>query len=75
VSADDAREQLEAAIWRATECSRSKRTAHVAAAMAFAYNYAEQVADERIAGRVTDRTRGPARLAEAMTEKYQGASR
>ncbi len=76
MSAADAREQLEAAIWRAVQCSHSKKNAHVIAALSFADNYAEQVADERIAGHVASRDAAVRRhRLEACAAEYYGATR
>lgn len=55
-----AREELEAALWRAG-CAG----AAVDAVLAVADAYAEKAADERIAGRVLSRALGRQRLAEA----------
>ena len=74
MSAAQAREQLEAAIWRAARCGPSRKPEHVLAAMAFADNYADQAADERAAGHVTERMAGRGRLA-AVTAEYYGARR
>lgn len=63
-AADEAREELEAAIWRTDPASLSA----VRTILAAADRYAELAADERIAGRVTDRTRGPERLAAAVAD-------
>ena len=69
MSAADRREELEAIIWR----GRRLDHATVIAVLAAADRYAEAVADERIAGRVTDRTRAAAmspdeRLAAAAAD-------
>lgn len=72
--ADDARERLEAAIWRVSGTSRVAPPVRVDAALRAAEVYAEAVADERIAGRVTSRSQGRERLEEAAAEKYREAS-
>ena len=64
MTADDAREELEAAIWGTDPASLGA----VHAVLAAADRYAELVADERIAGRVFDRTRGAERLAAAVAD-------
>lgn len=71
MSAADKREELEAVIWQ-QHAAHSHRTpvecrrcaAAVDATLAAADAYASAVADERIAGRVHDRTIGRERLAE-----------
>lgn len=72
-AADDAREELEAAAWRAASGDAHEHGA-VTAVLAAADSYAEAVADERIAGRVTSRSQGRERLEEAAAEKYREAS-
>ena len=77
MSAADKREELEAAIWRAYPLPRvdagPKHRERIEAALAAADEYAEAVADERIAGRVHDRTIGRDRLAE-LNAALRGAS-
>jgi hypothetical protein len=67
MSAADAREELEAAAWRAVNLggwTKSVWAEAVDALLALADAYATAVADERIAGRVHDRTVGRERLAQ-----------
>lgn len=64
MTADDAREALEAIVWR-TRCVDQHAIIGILAA---ADRYAEAVADERIAGRVADRIRGPERRAAAAAD-------
>lgn len=66
----EARDQFEAAVWRALSLGpRWSKT--VDSILAAADSYAEHVADERIAGHVASRTTGRDRLAEAATEKFE----
>lgn len=65
-AADDAREELEAAAWHAS--GPYPDIDLVAAVLRAADKYAEAVADERIAGRVTSRSQGRERLQEAVAE-------
>jgi outer membrane protein TolC len=70
VSAADARDTLEAAIWRATASRHTARNAHVLAALSFADAYADARAAEA-AGRVTEQT--AARLTAASAEACRKA--
>lgn len=74
MSAADKREELEAAAWQATT---GVLPAHarklVGAILAAADAYAAAVADERIAGRVHDRTIGRERLAELNAAVRSGS--
>jgi hypothetical protein len=72
VSAADRREELEAYVWRLfARRSKFPPGQLVASILVAADRYAEAVADERIAGHVTDRIHGPERLAEAVAESYR----
>ena len=64
MTAADAREELESAIWRIDPAS----IVAVVAVLAAADRYAEAVADERIAGHVADKIHGPERLAAAAAD-------
>jgi len=66
MTAADKREELEAAVWRRMPKAmpRGAVQERVTAILAAADAYATAVADERIAGRVHDRTIGRERLAE-----------
>lgn len=75
MSAADRREELEAAInaqitraWKYGPDPKNGRPRPVDVILAAADAYATAVADERIAGRVTERAKGRARLAEAAAE-------
>lgn len=67
-AANDARERLEAAIWGVYNTGSVAPPVRVDAALRAAEKYAEAVADERIAGRVTSRSQGRERLQEAVAE-------
>lgn len=64
MSAADASAALEAALWHVNGISIPE----VDGVLALADKYAEAVADERLAGHVTARTRGRQRLTEATNE-------
>ena len=69
MSAADKREDLEAAAWRAS--GPYPDTDLIAALLRAADAYAEAVADERIAGRVADRSHARERLEAAVAETYR----
>jgi len=83
MSAADKREELEAAIRSARrDVGKCRNTGPcefcetaLSTALAVADEYAEAVADERIAGHVASVRRGRERLAEAVAEKYQAVTR
>jgi hypothetical protein len=72
VSADDAREQLEAVIWQNT--GPYPDIDSICAILAAADTYAEAVADDRIAGRVNTSI-GRKRLELATAEKFKARHR
>ena len=72
MTADEARERLEAVIWNKPESGQRRLTvAEVDRILAAADAYAEATADARISRMAEDQALGPARLAEAAAEAFE----